>query len=87
MNDTTALPGDVVDSGGSGGFLAGLTDLVKAAGPTVSTILKKPTPVPTVAKPAVTTASGTSFSTQSILLIGAGGLTLLLVVMMFMRKK
>jgi hypothetical protein len=49
--------------------------------------LKKPTPVPTVAKPAVTTASGTSFSTQSILLIAAGGLTILLVVMMILRRK
>jgi hypothetical protein len=81
---------DTIDSnsGGSGNsFLDSLTNLVTAAAPIATTVLKKPTPVPTVAKPAVTTASGISFSTQSILLIAAGALTLLLVVMMFMRKK
>ena len=71
----------------TGGFSIGnLTDALKgladSAAPVI-TALKKPA-APTVAKPAVTV--GSTGISQTALLIGAGGLTILLVVLMFLRR-
>jgi len=80
IGNSTTTPN--TDSGWFGNILSNVKDIGTVATGVIGAVKGGTKPVPQ--KP-IAGASG--FSTQTILLIAAGGLTVLLVVMMFLRKK